>query len=795
MKKHLSILVILSIFTLCSFCQESTDEGSTLTIEKIMQDPDWIGSSPEDIHWSDNGEKLFFEWNPERKDETSLFFITPKNHKPREVTLEEENEMPSEYGNYNQNRTKKVYTKHGDIYLLNIQSGKIFQITNTLDYESSPDFNFSENKIIYSLNKNLYSWDINDGSTAQLSDFRKGKEKPEQKPYSNDEEKWLYQDQLKLFKVLKERKEKRESRKADREEKKPDRPKIIYTDENSASNIQLSPDEKYITYTIYHKPHNTTQTKIPEYVNESGYTDVNSARSKVGTPYFSSTDLFIYSIEKDTVYKVETKNIPGIKDYPDFYNDYDGKEPDREKERPVIFSSPIWSDNGEHTVISLKSIDNKDRWIMLLDYKSGELKLLDHQHDEAWIGGPGVGWRGGGTLGWMPDNKRVYFQSEESGYSHLYTVNIKNGKKKALTSGKFEIYEPFISKNKKFWYFTSNEVHPGERHFYEMRLDGGKAVRLTTLEGRNDVVLSPDENILAIRHSFSNSPWELYFKKNEPEADPEKITSSLTQEFSAYPWRIPEIVSFKAGDGMNIPARLYRPENPENRGPAVIFVHGAGYLQNAHKWWSSYYHEYMFHNFLVDNGYTVLDIDYRGSAGYGRDWRTAIYRHMGGKDLSDQVDGARFLSEKYNIDPDRIGIYGGSYGGFITLMAMFTEPGVFAAGAALRSVTDWAHYNHSYTANILNTPVQDSLAYVKSSPVYYAEGLEGALLMCHGMADDNVHFQDIVRLSQRLIDLGKDNWELAVYPLEKHSFVEPGSWTDEYKRIFKLFEENLKKRK
>ncbi|MCK4699983.1 MAG: prolyl oligopeptidase family serine peptidase, partial [Bacteroidales bacterium] len=706
-----------------SFCQGSNDDSSTLTIEKIMQDPEWIGSSPENIHWSDNGEKLFFEWNPEGKDESSLFFITPENHKPQKVVLEEEKKMPSEYGNYNKNRTKKVYTKHGDIYLLNLQSGEVFQITNTLDYESSPDFSFTENKIIYNFNNNLYFWNINDGSTKQLSNFRKGKEKPEKKPYSNDEEKWFYQDQMKLFKVLEERKEKRESRKSDREEKEPIRPKIIYTGENSASDIQLSPDEKYITYTIYHKPPNTTQTKIPEYVNESGYTDVNSARSKVGTPYFSSTDLFICCIEKDTVYKVETKNIPGIKDYPDFYNDYDGKEPDREKERPVIFSSPVWSDNGEHAVISLKSIDNKDRWIMLLDCNSGELKLLDHQHDEAWIGGPGVGWWGGGTLGWMPDNKRVYFQSEESGYSHVYTVNIKNGKKKALTSGKFEIYRPFISRDKKFWYFTSNEVHPGERHFFKMPLDGGKAVRLTTLEGRNDVVLSPDESILAIRHSFSNSPWELYLKKNEPEAVPEKITHSLTQEFSAYSWRIPEIVSFKAEDGMSIPARLYCPENPENNGPAVIFVHGAGYLQNTHKWWSSYYHEYMFHNFLVDNGYTVLDIDYRGSAGYGRDWRTAIYRHMGGKDLSDQVDGARFLTEKYNIDPDRIGIYGGSYGGFITLMAMFTEPGVFAAGAALRSVTDWAHYNHSYTANILNTPVQDSLAYIKSSPIYYAEGL------------------------------------------------------------------------
>ncbi|MBA7526277.1 Dipeptidyl aminopeptidase 4 [subsurface metagenome] len=160
--------------------------------------------------------------------------------------------------------------------------------------------------------------------------------------------------------------------------------------------------------------------------------------------------------------------------------------------------------------------------------------------------------------------------------------------------------------------------------------------------------------------------------------------------------------------------------------------------------------------------------------------------------LADQVDGANFLVENYNADPKKIGIYGGSYGGFITLMAMFTQPDVFAAGAALRAVTDWSHYNHGYTSNILNTPVLDSLAFVKSSPIYYAEGLKGALLICHGMTDDNVHFQDVVRLAQRLIELGKDNWEFAVYPVERHSFTEPSSWTDEYKRIYKFFERYLK---
>ena len=189
----------------------------------------------------------------------------------------------------------------------------------------------------------------------------------------------------------------------------------------------------------------------------------------------------------------------------------------------------------------------------------------------------------------------------------------------------------------------------------------------------------------------------------------------------------------------------------------------------------------------------MIDIDYRGSAGYGRDWRTAIYEHMGGKDLDDQVDAARWLVTEFGVDPKRIGIYGGSYGGFITLMAMFKEPDVFAAGAALRPVTDWAHYNAPYTSNILNDPQGDPEAYRRSSPIYFASGLKGALLICHGMVDVNVHFQDSVRLAQKLIELRKENWELAPYPVEDHAFVLPASWADEYKRILKLFETNLRR--
>jgi len=744
---------------------------SSLTIEKIMLGEKFIGISPESPRWSPSGNNLYFTWTENVDSMPSLYVVREGSRIPQKVTLEERKNLPTE-GNYNRKRTMYVYSKNGDIFLLNLKTGNTLQITSTSTPETSPVFNLKEDKIIFVSGNNIFSWDINKGTFNQLTDFRSGKEQATETPYRNENEKWLYNSQLTLFKTLAERKRLREITLNESKAMAPVSPKTIFTGQGTTGSVRMSPDEKYVTW-IQTQRGEEKNTIVPNYVTESGYTGEIQSRPKVGTSQYSSK-LYIFDISRDTVYQAVSGDIPGLSE-----------------KRLMTFRPPVWSDDGSRAVVEVLSTDNKDRWIMLLDVGTGKLKLLDNQHDSAWIGGPGTR---SGLLGWLPDNKTIYFQSEESGYSHLYLLDVQTGEKKAITSGNFEVYEPKLSNDGKYWYFISNETDPGIRELYRMPVRGGERTRLTSFGGGVEYTLSPDEKYFALRVSFANRPWELYIMENKEKAIPVKITESLTPEFRAYNWRTPEYVRFRASDGTMIPARLYRPANNVRNGAAVIFVHGAGYLQNAHRWWSSYFCEYMFHNFLVDNGYTVLDIDYRGSAGYGRDWRTAIYRHMGGKDLDDHIDGAKYLVEEHQIDPERIGIYGGSYGGFITLMAMFTKPGVFAAGAALRPVTDWAHYNHGYTSNILNTPVADSIAYVRSSPIYYAEGLIGELLICHGMIDDNVHFQDVVRLVQRLIELGKDNWELAVYPLESHSFREPSSWTDEYKRIFKLFERTLNRK-
>ena len=792
-KTALSLCMAILLISSSLFAQ------SSLTIKMIMQGEMFTGFPPTQIQWAPIGDRVYFQWNPDLEPLTSLYATSVSKPVPVKVTTEEQKDLPSFRGTYNRARTRMLYAKNGDIFMLDLKTGESRQITSTIENENNPVFSKNEDKVIYNSSNNLFSWDIASGEISQLTDLRQGKEKAEESPYNNPGDRFLHNNEMYLIKVLAERKNKRELTEKREKALEPARPKVIYTGPGMIRSLKISPDNNFLTWLTYQRG-DEKNTIIPSYVTESGYTEETRSRPKVGNEITTSSGLTIYDIKRDTVYHVKTDEIPGITDRPDYLKYYPeekavtakgSERSGKPEKRGVRIGDPIWSDDGSFAVVDIYANDNKDRWIMLLDIKTGGLKLLDRQHDDAWIAGPGIGY--GASLGWLADNKTLYFQSEETGYSHLYTIDVTTGKKKEWTSGNYEVSSLSLSSDKKFWYFISNEVDPGINELYKIAVKDGTKTRLTYFEGGVEAVLSPDEKYFALRMSKSNVPWELYIMENKDKAVPVKVTESQTPEFKAYNWRVPEFVKIPASDGVQVPARLYKPANVTKDGPAVIFVHGAGYLQNAHHWWSDYYHEYMFHNFLVDNGYTVLDIDYRGSAGYGRDWRTAIYRFMGGRDLDDQVDGAHYLVDKCQVDPARIGIYGGSYGGFITLMAMFTKPGVFAAGAGLRSVTDWAHYNHGYTSDILNTPAADSIAYVRSSPIYYAEGLKGALLMCHGVIDDNVHFEDIVRLTQRLIELGKDNWELAIYPLERHGFMEPSSWTDEYKRIYKLFQTNLKK--
>ncbi len=748
-----------------------------LSIRNIMRGSELVGQQPGGVSFTDDGRWVYFRWLPgghEWNADRELYRVPARGGEP-EVVPESEMDSVSILiagGDLSQDRRWRVTSMGGDLRLVNRRTLEVRRLTDTRDAEVAARFTADGQGVQYRQGDNLFEMTLEDGSVKQLTDIRSGSA-PREPQEAEGQRKFLEDQQLELFEHVRRIKAEQDSARARRERAQEGEPEPLYIPNGERlGQLDATRDGRYVMVGTSEPARDTRQPDIPRWITESGYTEASNGRTKVGDAQGSSRLGFL---------RTETGEVTWLDPRPEGY------------EGDVSAFSRGWDDAGQHALIYSRSDDNKDWFLFSLDAATGDLTLLDRLHDEAWVGGP----CGFGCEGWLPGTSTAYYASEETGYAHLYRVNADGTGKQALTSGNWELLGVQIPEGQDRFFITTNEGSPFNQHVGWMDFDGGNREYLSEAEGAYDATLSPDAERVAVIHSVANRPPELYLADTDDVDDMAQITHSPTDEWLSYDWIKPEIIRFQAEDGTMVPARIYRPGDVggQPNGAAVIFVHGAGYLHNVHNYWSSYSHEYMFNHLLAAQGYTVLDIDYRGSAGYGRDWRTAIYRWMGGKDLSDQVDGAHWLVANEGIDARRIGMYGGSYGGFMTLMAMFTADDTFRAGAALRSVTDWAHYNHGYTSDILNTPQEDPEAYEKSSPIYFAQNLrpDQRLLILHGMVDTNVHFSDVVRLTQRLIELGKENWSMTAYPVESHGFVEPTSWTDEYRRIFQLFERTISK--
>jgi dipeptidyl aminopeptidase/acylaminoacyl peptidase len=762
-----------------------------LTVDSIMRGSDLVGYPPDGLRWSPDSQKLYFDWRKPGEEEPSTYWVSRTGGTPTRLDDAQKKNVPPANGRWDDAHKRVVFADRGDIVMLD-GSGTRRWITRTTAGESNPRWVRNDTAVSYVREGNLFIVPVDGTGTAivqQLTDVAPKRNEPR----VTDSQRFIRDEQEKLLEAVKEQKDKK--KKADEKDKLDKLPALELQDRQSAVDLMLSPDDTHVYVLVSERPVGARNVIVPNYVTETGYTEDINGRTAVGDSQNRAL-LAVMNLKTGKTVWADGSFAPPVEDPTPATTTAPGA-PGRKAEREIRWSMPDVSDDGKLAVAGARSSDNKDRWYVAVDPETGKTRVVDTLHDDAWIREAGGGF-GSSGVEFLPDNKRVWFLSERDGWMHLYTLDVSDpsAKAKQLTTGKWEITSAELARDEKKFYITSTEQHPGERHLYTVPLDGGTRTKITTMVGSNAAVVSPDESTLGLVYSYSNKPPEVYVMANQAGAKATQITTTPTEEWRSFNWIDPKVITYKARDGVDVYARLFTPEmigarrDPSH--PGVVFVHGAGYAQNAHKYWASYFREYMFHNLLASRGYVVLDVDYRASSGYGRDWRTAIYRHMGGKDLEDVVDGAKFIVAKEQVNPKRIGVYGGSYGGFITLMAMFTTPDVFAAGAALRPVTDWAHYNHGYTSNILNVPQKDAEAYRKSSPIYFADGLKGALLICHGMVDTNVLFQDSVRLTQRLIDLRKENWELAPYPVENHGFERASSWADEYKRILKLFEDNLR---
>lgn len=797
------LLAGLIAFTVLPAAAENPPSAQKLDLETIMAHPDWMGQAVETPYWSVDGRSVYYRLKRDGSPVRDLYRVDPVSGASTKLdaAATARAEGPAVYDRAHR---YAAYIFHGDVFLVELRSGRRTQITRSTLPESSPRFSADGRALQFRESNSWYVYDIASGITSPAAVLKFADDPYAKKPDA------LGQQQLDLFKSLREDKADKDALHAnDQELAAADAtraPQPFYLgDKQQLADTELSPDGHWML--VVTQPAHHDDGKAPDvihFVTHSGYTETEAARSYVGRNDPSPQSVLLLDLVAHKSYPLSTDDLPGIKDDPlkairaetvaalqKAGKDDDAKALKAPAVRPVTLYSMdsgsagiVWSDDGRNAALEFLAIDNKDRWIASIDFAHHTLVPQHRLHNDAWIN-----WIFN-DVGWLKDNRTLWYLSEESGYSQLYVKPV-DGAAKALTSGKFEVSQPQLSNDGRWFYVRANKTAPYSYDIYRVPASGGELSRVSQYGGMEQFVLSPDDKQLAVLHSSAYVLPQLAVQNAEG-GTPRELTSTMKPGFTSHQWIEPKFVEVPSSHGAGvIYAKYYGPTDetgaPASR-PAVLFVHGAGYLQDVKQAATYYQHEQLFNNLLVQEGYVVLDMDYRASEGYGSAWRTAIYRQMGHPELEDLLDGKAWLVKNHGVDPKRVGIYGGSYGGFMTEMALLRAPGEFAAGAAQRPPSDWVTYNASYTSDILNNPQVDPEAYKISSPITYAENLRDPLLINHGLIDDNVLASDSIRLYQRFVELHKKNFWMSLYPLERHEFEHADAWYDEYRRIDELFE-------
>ncbi|MGB6310821.1 MAG: prolyl oligopeptidase family serine peptidase [Steroidobacteraceae bacterium] len=812
--RHTAYALALALQVLALFCAPDAAPAAApafaaqndITLEKIMADPDWIGASVRGVYWSADGRAIYYSAKRSGSPIVDLHRVDVADRKDHSIEPQAmaQADGPPEFDDAGK---RAAFVRNGDIFVRDVGSGRLTQITKTPQNEAAPQFSADGRLLSFRVDNDWFVHDFAADVTTPAAIVKTEKD-PDAPPKADD----LRDMQLRTFATLKRLHDEAEMSKRHAEElRKNDATRAaapFYLGEDVViRDTELSPDARWLlVVTVPKSAVKGVEGKLTRYVTESGYEEFETERLRVGRNPPAPQSLLLLNLVDHTVHALAVDNLPGIEDDPlkaireengarEPGTDASGGPGAKPKARSVLIVSDdpdggaggiAWSRDGKALAIQFLAIDNKDRWIASVDFAKYVLVPQDRLSDPAW-----VNWTFN-EMGWLRDNRTLWFESERTGFAHLYT-KAPDSDAQALTHGRFEVSEPALSADGRWFYVLSNAQAPYSYDVYRVPSGGGQFQRITHLEGLEKFALDGPGKRLLVTHSSPYVPAQIAVLKADGSDAARDLTDTRTAAYKSISWIRPEIVEIPSTHFNGaIYAKLYRGAAAAERRPGVIFIHGAGYLQDVHLRYPYYFREQMFNNWLVRNGYTVLDLDYRASAGYGRDWRTAIYRQMGHPELEDLLDGKKWLVEHASVDPKRVGVYGGSYGGFMTLMALFRAPGEFAAGAALRPVTDWMQYENDYTSAILNEPQVDPIAYARSSPIEFADGLRDPLLICHGVIDDNVLFEDSMRLYERLIELHKDNFTISPYPLDRHAFSNADSWLDEYKRIYRLFETYLK---
>lgn len=374
-------------------------------------------------------------------------------------------------------------------------------------------------------------------------------------------------------------------------------------------------------------------------------------------------------------------------------------------------------------------------------------------------------------LHFLEDNRHFIWASERDGFEHLYLYKNNGTLVRQLTKGGWVVDSvEAIDEQKQLVYFSGRADTPTERHLYKVPLSGGTAERVTTRSGTHRTSFSKDASVYLDNFSTTNTPWQVSLHK----ANGKQLTwlseNAIRAEhpLAVYQkqWVQPKLATFTTDDGAELHYRLYTPAKLEGKHPVIVYVYGGPHAQMVTNSWQG--NRGLLMQYWVNKGYVVFTVDNRGSNYRGKAFEDPLYKKMGVIEVQDQVAGVKFLRSLPYVDPNRIGVHGHSYGGYMTLMSMFKAGEYFQAGVAGAPVTDWALYDTHYTERYMGNPKVDGEAYTGSSVFPYAKDLKGDLLIYHGMADDNVLFSNSTKLYKHLQDLAIP-FESMDYPGKKHS--------------------------
>jgi dipeptidyl aminopeptidase/acylaminoacyl peptidase len=426
----------------------------------------------------------------------------------------------------------------------------------------------------------------------------------------------------------------------------------------------------------------------------------------------------------------------------------------------------------------------------------GPPRTLWRDHDERWFSPTGRDSK----IIVSPDGQSVAFVSDRTGWIHIYATRVdatSESQVKQLTSGNYLAgLGAWSPDSKRIAYHRSAAGNQMERFVDIVDVASGKSETIVTERGVNyDPAFSPDGASLVFHRTDVENSLDLYAVPARPQSRAVRLSDSMPAGLNKADLTPPVAVSYPSRlDGKPVPATMMvaKTIDRSRRHPALVWIHGSGSDQNFLGWHpGSYRMYYSLCQYFAQQGYVILTPDYRGSSGYSRDWSTGVHMGIGVNDTADVAAGADYLKTLAYVDPDRIGVFGLSYGGFLTLQAMTVDPTLWRAGLNVAGVVDWATYSAGYTTPRLGTPVQNPEIYNISAPIQHRDKLARPLLVLHGTNDRNVSFADSLRLFDVLIKLGK-SFESQIYPGEIHFFRRDIVLRDAWRRAEEFFDRTVK---